>query len=366
MNSTYMSKPRIVDLFCGCSGLGLGARQAGFAVPLSVDIDPILTSSHRLNFTSGKLLLSDLQSMSGGDVIEAAGGQSIDGIVGGPPCQGFSSIGRADPADPRRELLSAFFRIVVEARPRFFIMENVRGLLFPKNRPLLDAALERVSSHYEIVGPLVIDAADFGAATRRVRIFVVGYDKNSVDPINVDAIINSHVPPSTVKDAISDLADTTSAGLAEGFDQWTYGGSNEISEYAAKMRGEGNHTTTSHRKIAHEPEISERFAKIAQGATDPVGRHPRLAWLGQAPTIRAGTGPDKGSYQAVRPLHPSEPRVITVREAARLQGFPDWFRFHPTAWHSFRMIGNSVSPFVSKTLLNLIYERVQDMPIAAE
>ncbi|MER9655240.1 DNA cytosine methyltransferase [Mesorhizobium sp. M0152] len=361
-----MSRPRIVDLFCGCSGLGLGAREAGFAVPLSVDIDPILTSSHRLNFNSGKLLLSNLHSMSGGDVLEAAGGQPIDGIVGGPPCQGFSSIGRLDPEDPRRELLWAFFRIVMEARPRFFVMENVRGLLFPKNRPLLDACLERASSHYEIVGPVVIDAADHGAATRRVRIFVIGYDKNSVDPVSVDAITKSRLPPSTVRDAISDLTDASCAGVVEGFDQWTYGESDKISEYAAKMRGEGNRTTTGHRKIAHDPKISARFAQVAQGATDPVGRYPRLAWLGQAPTIRAGTGPDKGSYQAVRPLHPSEPRVITVREAARLQGFPDWFRFHPTAWHSFRMVGNSVSPFVSRALLSLMYSRVQATPIAAE
>ncbi|ESZ31224.1 DNA-cytosine methyltransferase [Mesorhizobium sp. L2C067A000] len=355
----------MVDLFCGCSGLGLGAREAGFAVPLSVDIDPVLTSSHSLNFAGGKLLLSNLQSMSGGELIEAAGGQPIDGIVGGPPCQGFSSIGRLDPEDPRRELLSAFFRIVMEARPRFFVMENVRGLLFPKNRPLLDACLERVSSHYDVVGPLIIDAANHGAATRRIRIFVIGYDKGSVDPINADVIINSHLPPSTVKDAISDLAYATSAGLVDGFDQWAYGESDGISEYAAQMRGEGDRTT-SHRKIGHDPKISARFANVAQGATDPVGRYPRLAWLGQAPTIRAGTGPDKGSYQAVRPLHPAEPRVITVREAARLQGFPDWFKFHPTAWHSFRMIGNSVSPFVSRALLSLMYSRVHAMPIAAE
>jgi DNA (cytosine-5)-methyltransferase 1 len=84
----------------------------------------------------------------------------------------------------------------------------------------------------------------------------------------------------------------------------------------------------------------------------------RLAWGGQSPTIRAGTGADRGSYQSVRPIHPSEPRVITVREAARLQGFPDAFRFHPTVWHSFRMIGNSVSPIIAHRLLSLIRDRL--------
>ncbi|KAA1337570.1 DNA cytosine methyltransferase, partial [Escherichia coli] len=77
------------------------------------------------------------------------------------------------------------------------------------------------------------------------------------------------------------------------------------------------------------------------------------------PTLRAGTGADKGSHQAVRPLHPDSGRVITVREAARLQGFPDWFCFHPTKWHSFRMIGNSVSPIVSKAILSKIFIAIQ-------
>nr|WP_249812095.1 DNA cytosine methyltransferase [Bradyrhizobium sp. 188] len=105
------------------------------------------------------------------------------------------------------------------------------------------------------------------------------------------------------------------------------------------------------------------------GEIDSVGRHPRLSWEGQCPNLRAGTGKDKGSYQAVRPIHPEEDRVITVREAARLQGFPDSFRFHPTVWHSFRMIGNSVSPIIAQAILSLIAERMgaaQQVQMAAE
>src|SRR3546814_16995927 len=91
----------------------------------------------------------------------------------------------------------------------------------------------------------------------------------------------------------------------------------------------------------------DRFIETAQGKVEPVSHYPKLAWSGQCPTLRAGTGAEKGSFQAMRPIHPTQPRVITVREGARLQGFPDWFMFHPTKWHSFRMIGNSVSPIVS-------------------
>lgn len=118
-------------------------------------------------------------------------------------------------------------------------------------------------------------------------------------------------------------------------------------------------TFTSHKRTAHTAEVIKRFAKIEQGRVEAIGRHPRLAWDGQCPTLRAGTGNDRGSYQSVRPIHPDEPRVITVREGARLQGFPDRFKFHPTIWHSFRMIGNSVSPVMSKVLFSLIAERME-------
>jgi DNA (cytosine-5)-methyltransferase 1 len=116
---------------------------------------------------------------------------------------------------------------------------------------------------------------------------------------------------------------------------------------------------TGHRIVDHKPEVKARFAEVPQGGMDLVGRHPRLDWNGQCPTLRAGTGADKGSFQAVRPLHPSEPRVITVREAARLQGFPDVHRFHPTIWHSFRMIGNSVSPIIAEAIFRAISAKIE-------
>ena len=102
--------------------------------------------------------------------------------------------------------------------------------------------------------------------------------------------------------------------------------------------------------------VIRRFEDTGAGSTERVSRYPRLDWDSQCATLRAGTGPERGSFQAARPIHPVEPRVITIREAARLQGFPDWFVFHPTIWHSFRMIGNSVSPIVSHALLRVIAE----------
>ncbi|HEV2517823.1 MAG TPA: DNA cytosine methyltransferase [Devosia sp.] len=354
-------QPAILDLFCGCSGFGLGARQAGFAVPLSVDIDPILTSSHNRNFAGGELLLADIGKVSA-DAIADRVGVSIDGIIGGPPCQGFSSIGRSDPSDPRRELVGHFFRLVKDVGPRFFVMENVKGLVFSKNRHILDDALDGIRNRYKILDPIIVDAAQMGAATRRERVFVIGYDREYVDNIDVTDLDQLRTPATTVGDAIGDLANAEQ--VSTGDDLWAYADQDRPSDYALRMRSATGQFTL-HRRTPHRNAIIERFAAVEPGSVDRIGRHPRLSWDGQCPTLRAGTGADKGSYQAVRPIHPSEPRVITVREAARLQGFPDSFQFHPTIWHSFRMIGNSVSPVVARSLLSLLASRMAEPSSAA-
>jgi DNA (cytosine-5)-methyltransferase 1 len=165
-----------------------------------------------------------------------------------------------------------------------------------------------------------------------------------------------------VRDAIADLAFAYSGGEEEGFDVWRFGRDcPKPSAYARRLRSPDGYTT-GHRKTPHKPNIVERFAAVPEGGKDLIGRHPRLSWVGQCPTLRAGTGAELGSFQAVRPLHPEEPRVITVREAARLQGFPDRFLFHPTVWHSFRMIGNSVSPIAAEALLSVVRSKIAPAP----
>ena len=160
--------------------------------------------------------------------------------------------------------------------------------------------------------------------------------------------------PATVSDALADLTGAKAVGVdAAGFDTWRIASRGKVSSYARALRS-SSRTFTGHRIVEHKPEVAKRFSEVPPGGTDKVGRHPRLSWSGQCPTLRAGTGSDKGSYQAVRPLHPDEHRVITVREAARLQGFPHEHIFHPTTWHSFRMIGNSVSPVISAAIFSAI------------
>lgn len=347
---------KIVDLFCGTGGFSLGAHAAGFDVVAAYDRDPILTSSFEMNFPSTPLHLRNLAWTSGERLCRDAGCE-IDGIIGGPPCQGFSEMGLRSKEDPRRQLLRHFFRLIADVDPKFFVMENVRGLGFPAARPTLNAALELVRERYDLLGPVVWDAAFFGAATTRPRLFVIGIRQDLKMPLTREHVEAKMRRPATVEDAIADLE--AARELAEdtgGFDHWRTTRPCKPSAYAAKLRRGG--VFTGHRPTLHTESVKQRFSTVLQGGFDKVGRHPRLAWDGQCPTLRAGTGSDRGSFQSVRPIHPDEDRVITVREAARLQGFPDDHRFHPTVWHSFRMIGNSVSPFIAEAVLAAVRERL--------
>lgn len=361
----------ILDLFCGASGFGLGAELAGFALRLAVDIDPNVTASHLTNFPNCTLKLADLSHIAVDDLLAGSplANERITGIIGGPPCQGFSHMGKRDISDPRNELVGAFFRIVMEARPKFFVMENVPGILTGGFRSILDDELNLLRGSYQIVGPLLLNAAAYGAATNRKRVIVVGYDPGEFDPITADDFYNAQTRPATVQEALVDLPEPEDS--VEGHDghYWArYPATLHLSNYARAMRLPPpgrlsnefvratwlNGIVSGLKPTKHSAAVVERFSTMSPGDVDPASKARRLEPAGQCITLRAGTASDKGSFQALRPIHPIAHRMISVREAARLQGFPDWFQFDQTIWHSFRMIGNSVSPVFAKAILEVI------------
>ena len=368
--------PKIIDLFCGCGGFGLGAKQAGFDVVIAVDIDQTLQSAYERNFPKTNVVNGDLSQMDKLQWDKLIGNNEIDGVIGGPPCQGYSRMGKGDVNDPRRSLLRHFFRNVNIICPKFFVMENVEGLLDEKNNKELFDAIKEADKKYVVLPPIVVDASKFGAPTKRKRVVVIGYDPLRMSGITGQSIQSITKPSVTVKDAIRDICEPiTQNENSEDYGWSSYRQIKTLSEYAKKMRAIPsmdwgwkdaleqlkNGKISGNFDTIHLPEVSARYGSIIPGNTDPISRSKRLAWDGLCPTLRAGTGADKGSHQAVRPLHPEMPRVITVREAARLQGFPDWFCFHNTKWHSFRMIGNSVSPLVSESVLKVIIGKLTQL-----
>ncbi len=366
----------IVDLFCGCGGFSLGAELAGFRSLAAIDIDPTLQSGYSRNFPKTKTIQASVADIGASDWPHFIGRVRPDGLIGGPPCQGFSRIGKSRKNDPRNSLLSHFYRQVRILRPKFFIMENVEGLLDEGKFERLSEAMEIIPSRYRVLKPVVITASHSGAATTRRRVVIVGYDPEEVDPISIDDIKTKeprHLI--TVRDAISDLPGPVSEDRVRGEFGWRKyptKQSRHLPKYARLMRKEApvglgwSEAIELHRNgfvsgltaTQHSKEVARRYTVTCGGKSDPITKAYRLEWDGQCPTIRAGTGADKGAFQAVRPLHPGKGRVISVREGARLQGFPDWFVFHPTKWHSFRMIGNSVSPLVSYGLMDRIGSKI--------
>lgn len=365
-----VQQPSVVDLFAGAGGLSLGAARARLSVVGAVDSDPISAQTHAFNFPETRHIEAAIERLTGRELLQNLGiaRSALDGLIGGPPCQGFSEIGHRKKNDPRNSLFNHFFRLVAEIRPKFFLVENVPGILAARYKDIRETALARLPRSYQVTGPMIVKANDLGAPTSRTRVFFIGTDADrmpSARALPVKNLIGSQV---TVGEALTGLPAIRSQWQEES-DSWRKVGDtpnhsffrrigglipedvgNEIALYSYRYE----RLTSGCLGTRHTRSTVNRFSNLRPGEVDPISGAIRLDPNGLCPTIRAGTGPDRGSYQAVRPIHPRSPRVITPREAARLQGFPDWFVFHPTKWHSFRQIGNSVSPIVAEAILKAI------------
>ncbi len=366
-----MGRLKTIDLFSGAGGFTLGAHFAGFDTIAAVDLDPDLSSQIENNFPKTRRLLLDLAQCSPEAIMKTCSVEpgEIHGVIGEPPCQGFSLIGKRQKDDPRNRLIGHFFRHTAALQPKFFVMENVPGILDQRNEGLLQGGLDLIAKQYNVIGPLKLDAWDFGASTRRERVIFIGVrSKAGIGFSDVDALRIPSSKRATVYDAIHDLPEPAEAGwqkysrTADRGPRGLY--ARTARSLPAKGIGDANALAQLNKgyvsgfaETKHTRDVLSRFAATEQGRTEKVSRCPRLAWDKPCTTLRAGTGKDRGSYQSIRPIHPEESRVITVREAARLQGFPDWFQFHETKWHSFRMIGNSVSPKLSAAVLGLLKTR---------
>ena len=209
---------------------------------------------------------------------------------------------------------------------------------------------------YEIVDPIqILDAADFGVPQHRRRLVVLGYALGEVPPAYPDAPLSPE--PTTVMQAIGDLI-----GRATGIAQPSSLYAEILTARFPAPESALADTTASHNMSRHTEATAKRFAATTPGSYEPVSRFFRLSAEGRSRTLRSGSGPSHGSFTAPRPIHYQEPRCITVREAARLQSFPDWFAFHPTIWHAFRQIGNSVPPLFARSIAEAIHRAASGHP----
>lgn len=371
-----------IDLFAGAGGLSLGFEQAGFDVVAAVEYDPVHAATHLYNFPHCKILCRDASRLKAEDLLTAAAEgfhrlhpdaefpNRIDAVIGGPPCQGFSTGGKRLENDERNDLLLEFVRLVTEIRPRTFCLENVSGLLEAKFGKVREEAFRRLkSAGYKVSGAdKPLNSLDFGVPQTRRRVIVLGCLGGEAPGLPLACGVHL-----TVDDAFEGLpnisgynrlftSDEVQLNLEDrqlrdgikGRYARQLAGLEPIPGDCSRPREWSPFLLTNSRRTVHQANTIDRFSKTKPGSIEQKSRLYRLPAKGPSRTLRAGTGSERGAHTSPRPIHPTEDRVITVREAARLHGYPDWFRFHTTNWHGHRQIGNSVPPPLAKAAASVL------------
>jgi len=337
-----------IDLFCGAGGTSLGFKQAGFNLRLGVDIDVASLTTYTNNIKS-KTFVSDLFKSGAEEILDKSGLMSGETttILGCPPCQGFSSLGTMDEEDPRNGLVGKFVDVVAGVRPDFFTFENVPGVA--DHDKYFGSMIRRLQRRGYSLKFTVVDMRDYGVPQRRARLVCVGgRDKK--------AMKRFHFPEPTHH--------VTGAG---GLRNWAT--VRETISDLPEIRPWESSKIPNHKVGRHGPLISERILHIpvnggsrsdlpkrlqygchsrTDGFKDVLGR---MNWDEPSPTITTGCfNPTKGRF-----LHPEQDREISMREAARLQTFPDTFIFPEATTIAARQIGNAFPPLFA----GLLAERIK-------
>jgi DNA (cytosine-5)-methyltransferase 1 len=330
----------VLDLFAGVGGLSSGFKKY-FNVIGAVEKCPYHAGTYEINFPTTKTICASVSHLTGSWILENLGNPTI--VIGGPPCQAFSVLGKRRVSDPRVELIFQFARVVNELKPPYFLMENVKGLLQGKMRKFFDELCDRLSCHYTLKFE-VLNALHYGVPQCRERVFLIGAAQGYSLP--------EFPAPSLMQvstwEAISDLPVVEKYPELFHVDYLPMENiSLEFSEYAASLRSDVPYLTGLTR-TRHRYEVVGRYRATAPGTKEPKTHHFKLDPAKPAPTLLAGSVDDRRT--ATRPIHPYSDRALVVREGARLQGFKDSHRFHQSKHIAWVQVGNAVSPIVSEAL----------------
>lgn len=376
-------RPIGIDLFAGAGGMSLGFEQSGFDVKAAVEIDPVHCATHKFNFPECAVIPRSVEGLKGSEIRVAAGlgNRNVDVVFGGAPCQGFSMIGQRVLDDPRNRLVRDFLRIVSELDATYFVFENVKGLTVGKHKKFLDEFIEYAAElGYEVRKPWqVLDAANYSVPQHRERLILFGAKKGEALPEypapwtnpadGKRKVFEGLSSGPSVSDALTDIPDAETFEELRKTDEVAYADWSDGSSYAMEMRCRTNSAwhhgiirewdrdlLTSSARTEHTEISRRRFSETAGGETEPISRFYKLHPEGLSNTLRAGTDGARGAFTSPRPIHPTFNRCITVREMARLHGYPDWFRFNETKWHGARQIGNSVPPPLARAVAKQIID----------
>lgn len=337
-----------VDLFSGAGGFLQGLLQADYNVLFSVEMDKAAVKTHKENFPSIPVFDDDIRSLTKDKMLEYTQGMSVDLVVGGPPCQGFSVFGKRrfintqgynPKEDDRNKLVYEFIRVVKDLKPKYFFMENVKGFLSLDGGLFVEEVIKEFESiGYDNISFKVFCAADYGVPQKRYRMLMVGnrigQDIVFPEPTHSERPSLLTKPYTTVGEAINDLVNQSEEDIA-------------------------NHVPLKHKAI-----VSERMSYVKEGSKLNIDDLPEH--LLQATRVDSKTGKVKNYSHIYKrlhrdfpsntlvpghnafPIHPTLNRTLTVREAARIQTFPDTHIFFGTRQQQCIQVGNAVPPLMAK------------------
>lgn len=322
--------PTVIELFAGCGGLSSGLLSAGFDVRVGVDLNAaaIDTFNYNHEHVGARGVVADIRSLSGSDVRDLAGlGTARPNlVVGGPPCQPFSIIGKMGAlSDERGDLIFEYVRLVSQLEPDAFVFENVANLATIQDGRIADQLIEKFRRVGYSVATDILNASEYGVAQMRKRFVVLGVRASKALTLprasHGPRPLLGQWPILACRDVLGDLPDVDTPAATH---FW------------------------NHEGTLHSPAMIAAFKALKPGARDPKSHHDRLHPDRPAYTLRAGNG----NFSPLRPVHYRYHRVISVRESARIQGFPDTFVWPEgiSRLQQYRQVGNAVPPPLAQAI----------------
>lgn len=348
-----MSTFNVLDLFCGAGGLSYGFESASFNILLGIDNDSKALETFALNHRGSKTICGDITEIAyEKDIKPLLDGKEIDVIIGGPPCQGMSLSGPRKFDDPRNKLYLSYIRLVEEIQPKAFVIENVPGLVGLFKGQIKDSIIEKFTAMGYIIEYKIMCSADYGVPQSRKRVVFVGRKKGKFEYPSVNPKVV------TCSMALSDLPPLIDELGVEIADYYT----EPQNEYQVLMRKRStkvlNHVAASHsekvKKIISLVPDGGNYKDLPEEYRDSRNFHvawTRFASNKPAPTIDTGHR---------HHFHYKYNRVPTVRECARLQSFPDDFKFLGNKTQQFRQVGNAVPPLMAQAIAEQLKKMLEE------
>lgn len=306
-----MSDFNFVDLFAGCGGLSQGLKEAGLKELFSIELEKPACDTLRKNFPESIVFEGDIEKVTEEEMDKATKGKKVHLVAGGPPCQGFSVAGLRRPDDPRNQLFKQFVRVVKHLKPDFVLLENVPGILTMQGGEVYKEIIKQFEQLGYKMNVRILEAATFGVPQLRTRAIFIGNRLGLPNPYPKEILSKENYK--SIKSAIDDLKDLPRNPL------------------------------TNHEWTAHKKDFEERIAKVKHG--DSLYPTFRDAYKRQWPNVPSMTAKENhgGTH-----IHYEKNRVLSARELARLQTFPDGFFFEGGMKKAYWQIGNAVPCLMAK------------------